>query len=334
MLRKMRVLAVVGLVAALAAGCGSEQGSGGGTSEAPKGDKIGVVVLTSGHPFYQSYQKHWQKLAADNNLDLTLLDSDTKVEKQQQNFDDLLNKQVKGIVISPVDAASATPLVKQAEGQGVKIATVAVQVEGAPVVIEGAYQAGFQGGVAAAEWIKENRPNWKIKMAIVTIPQLQQTVDRANGFIAGVQSVAKNAEVVTQQDGGSVLDKATTTAENMLQAHPEANLWYGVNDDSALGALNALKAAGRGTNKTELLVGFDGSAGALKELLDKDSALKVEIGNLPFSYAQTALKVIQDSIAGKQVPEANPVPVKILTDQTPEAEIRTYYETEYGGTLE
>jgi ABC-type sugar transport system substrate-binding protein len=324
-----RSIVAAAVTLAVAAACGSGSASGGGK----KSTKVAVVVLTSQHPFYQAYANHWRALAKQHNLDLTVLDSQSKVESQQKNVDDALGKQVKGIVLSPVDAASGEAAVKQAAGQGAKVVTVAVQTKSAPVVIEGAYQAGFQGGVAAATWITKNRKSWKVRLGIVDEPRLQQTIDRANGFVAGVQSVIKDARVAARQTGEGLIDKSTAAAENMLQAHPEANLWYGINDDSALGALNALKAAGRGTTKTELVVGFDGSAGTLKELLKPDSALKVEIGNLPRGYAETGLRVLQDALAGKNVPQVNPVSVRVLTDQTPAAEVREYYKDEYGGTF-
>jgi ribose transport system substrate-binding protein len=311
------------------AACGGDDGDTGDSARG--GTEYGVVMLTAQHPFYQAYQRHWEKLGGAGT---SVLDSETKAEKQQSNVESLLSKGVDAIALSPVDAASAVPVLRQAKDAGASVVTVAVETPEAPVVVEGAYEGGRQGGVAAAEWVKENHPDWDVRMGIVAFPQFQQTVDRARGFVDGVKSVIKDAKVATEQDGGAVLDKATQTAENMIQAHPEANVWFGINDDSALGALRALKAAGRGTTETDLVVGFDGSAPALQELLDEQSALKVEVGNLPLSYARTAKSVLEEQRAGRDVPQVNPVPVKLLTSDMSRAEIEKYYSTEYGGSLE
>jgi ribose transport system substrate-binding protein len=310
---------------------GGQAASGEGKSE---GKKVGIVVLTSAHPFYQAYQRHAEAAAREAGLEPTALDSENKVDRQQQNIEDLLSKSVGGVVLSPVDAASGKAAVQQATGQGVKVVTVAVKVDGVPVVVEDSYNAGFQGGEAAGKWLQKNHPDWKAKLGIVDIPQLEQTTQRVEGFIAGVKSVISDAQVVARQDGGAVLDKATSTAENMLQAHSDINVWFGANDDSALGALNALKGAGRGTKDKELVVGFDGSAQAVKALLDPNSALKVEIGNLPKDYATTAVTVLKDQLDGKSIKESNLVPVQILTSDTPESEVRSYYESQYGGKLD
>lgn len=333
-IRTIRTITIMAAAAAAltAAACseGSPTAAGGGDDEL----HLGVVVLTSGHPFYQSYARAWEDLAEEEGFELTLLDSQSKVDVQQQNVDDLLNSGVDGIAISAVDAASAQAAVNQAAGQDVPVTTVAVEVEDAPFVIEGAYDAGFAGGEAAGQWVQENHPEWQVRMAIVDLPSLQQTVDRADGFVAGVQSVLPDAEVVARQDGGGVLDRAQSVAENMIQAHSDANVWFGINDDSALGALNALRGAGRGTSDQTLVVGFDGSEQALRELLDPTSALKVEVGNLPRDYARMAYETVSAQASGEEPAAENTVPVEILTADTPPADVEEYFSTQYGGELD
>jgi ribose transport system substrate-binding protein len=340
-----RIAAALSLVvASLAfAACGSDNsdaestsgsGSQSGATASAEGAKFGAIVLTKQGEFYLAYERAMKAVAKEAGADLTLLDSDTRVEKQQENMENLLTTGTDAIALSPVDAASAAPLIKQAEAQDAKVVTVTVPTDGVPVVVEDALAAGRQGGVAAARYFKRAFPGTPINIAIVGFPQLQQTVDRADGFVAGVRSVDPSARVVVSQDGGAVLDKATTTAENMLQAHPEANVWFGINDDSALGALNALKGAGRGTVKDrELVVGFDGSAKAIQELLDPGSALKVEVGNEPRSYAELAFEAMVKLNAGEQVTERNVVPVTLLTPAMREAELRDYYRTQWSAEL-
>ncbi|WCB94865.1 DNA binding protein [Baekduia alba] len=329
--RTWRVAVVAAVACALAlavSACGSGGSGSGGNG------KYGVVVLTKQGEFYVGYQRAMQKIAASAGTDVTVLDSDAKVEKQQQNVEDLLTKGVDAIGISPVDAASAQPLIKQAEGQKVPVVTVTVPTPGVPVVVEDSVAAGREGGKAAAQWFQKNYPNTPIRIAVVSFPQLQQTVDRAKGFVAGVQSVDPKARVVVSQDGSAVLDKATTAAENMLQAHPEANLWFGINDDSALGALNALKGAGRGTvAKKDLVVGFDGSAKGITEILNPQSAMKVDIGNQPYTYAKMAWDAMVALHDGKKPAARSVPPVTLLTPAMGAAKLKKFYEQQYGAVL-
>ena len=341
MRRTHGIATMLTLVVALFAvsGCGDDSDSGGGSDaeaagSSAEGAKFGAIVLTKQGEFYLAYERAMKVVAEEAGADLTLLDSDTKVEKQQENMESLLTTGTDAIALSPVDAASAVPLLKQADAQGAKVVTVTVPTDDAPVVVEDALAAGKQGGVAAAEYFKKEFPDTPIRIAIVGFPQLQQTVDRAKGFVDGVKSVDSEAKVVVEQDGGAVLDKATSAAENMMQAHPEANMWFGINDDSALGALNALKGAGRGTvDDKELVVGFDGSAKAIQELLDPKSALKVDVGNEPRSYAELAFDAMVKLNDGGTVEQRNVVPVTLLTPDMSEAELREYYRTQWSAEL-
>ncbi len=333
-----RGAAVLGIVAALGlAACGGDSDDGSSSASSGgdgSGAKFGAVVLTKQGEFYLAYERAMKAIAEERGADFTLLDSDTKVEKQQENVESLLTQGVNAIALSPVDAASAGPLIKQADGQGAKVVTVTVEADGAPVVVEDARGAGKQGGEAAAKWFQSEYPDTPIKIAIVGFPQLQQTVDRAEGFVEGVKSVDAEASVVVTQDGGAVLDKATTVAENMLQAHPDANLWFGINDDSALGALNALKGAGKGTvDDKQLVVGFDGSAKGIQEILNPKSAFKITVGNEPRSYAQIAFDTMAKLHEGEDVEERNVVPVTLLTPEMSEAELREYYSTQWSAEL-
>ncbi len=74
-----------------------------------------------------------------------------------------------------------------------------------------------------------------------------------------MKSHAPDVKLVSRLDGFAVRDKAMAVMEDILQAHPEVNVVFGINDDSALGALAAMEAAGK-TKNNELIVGFDGTA--------------------------------------------------------------------------
>ena len=73
---------------------------------------------------------------------------------------------------------------------------------------------------------------------------------------------AAGIKVVAVQPADSDRAKGQTVAENLLTANPNLKAIYATNDELALGALNAAKAAG----KTLVIVGFDASPDALKSI--------------------------------------------------------------------
>ena len=71
--------------------------------------------------------------------------------------------------------------------------------------------------------------------------------------------------------------------ENILQGHPDVNVVFGCNDDSALGALSAMQAAGKDPAKN-LVIGFDGTIGAFEEI-KKEGMFRLDIVQQPYLYA-------------------------------------------------
>ena len=91
--------------------------------------------------------------------------------------------------------------------------------------------------------------------------------------------------------------------DDILQAHKEVNLVFGINDSSILGALASIESAGRGTADKELLVGYDASEPALKYVVNNKSALKIEVGNPPRDQVNQAYNLLSKMIKGEEVPD-------------------------------
>ena len=116
------------------------------------------------------------------------------------------------------------------------------------------YKAGVQVGVWAGNYVKENMGG-KASILDVGLPALTTTVARSKGFIDGIKSVLPDAKVAQSVDGKGLKDEAIKVSADALTAHPDVNVIFGINDDSALGGLQAYTAAGMDPSKV-LVVGF------------------------------------------------------------------------------
>jgi ribose transport system substrate-binding protein len=97
--------------------------------------------------------------------------------------------------------------------------------------------------------------------------------------------------------------------EDMLQAHRDLNGVFGINDDSALGALSVLDAA----HRTDIaIVGYDATDEA-QAAMRKGGALKAEVIQHPKTIGTTAMGVVARYLKGEQVPSLVSVDVGILT---------------------
>ncbi len=64
-------------------------------------------------------------------------------------------------------------------------------------------------------------------------------------FFAGLGDAKDKFKVVAQQDGAAALAKSLPIAQDILQANPDLLAFFAINDPSAMGAIAAIKAAGK-----------------------------------------------------------------------------------------
>ena len=103
----------------------------------------------------------------------------------------------------------------------------------------------------------------------------------------------------TSVDGGAVIDKALPATSDMLTKNPEINVIFGINNDSALGAIAALKAVGKYSSDWGAVASIDGSKPAMNELLNPDSPWKAETGYPPYDYAVNTFTLLGATVEGK-----------------------------------
>jgi ribose transport system substrate-binding protein len=96
--------------------------------------------------------------------------------------------------------------------------------------------------------------------------------------------------------------------EDTLQSRPDIKGVFGINDDSALGALSAIEAAGR---KDIVVIGYDGTPDARRAIL-RGSPLKADVIQHPKVIGKTAIETIGRHFAGAKVPAVVPVKVGLL----------------------
>jgi ribose transport system substrate-binding protein len=276
--------------------------------------KIGYIYLTLEHPYYQAHSRHVQQYAKE--LGFTLVERDGKGDAavMASAMEDLIAQKVDGIVFCLIDEAASVPVINEAQQAGIPVVTFAIHHGAgakAPFVGIPEKEATSAAGKEAAKRFHEKfGKDTQAKLATVECPEIQQVVDRADGFIEGFKSVDPNVQVVARADGKCFREKALAATEDLLQAHPDVNVIYGGNGDSALGALAALQGAGKGTSDKVFLVSHDGSEPELIEMVNPKSALKLAVANRPRELARGTIDTLIETIQGKR-PMAEDTEVRI-----------------------
>ncbi len=257
--------------------------NGGQEKKAPEAKtfKVLALVLTMEHEFMQQVALGYKIPPADGTkVQVFVEDPKSSVEQEVSIIESYMIKGVDAIIGYPIDSAALAPVLKEAKKKGIVIVT-----EGNHAAEEDVFcgldekDVGLFVGKSFVEWWNTNRPGETPKIAILDIPKITEPQKRATFFKQYLAENMPKAVIVAQQDAGGSAEAGLTVTESILQAHPEVNFVYGINDSCALGAL----AAVHNSNRDDVAVcGIDASDQACSELKKPLTAKK---GGMAFSVA-------------------------------------------------
>jgi ribose transport system substrate-binding protein len=264
---------------------------------------IGVSLLTRTHPFYQELEAGLREAAAANGYELLITAGEFDVAKQKDQLQDFIVKRVNAIIVSPSDSRSIGTAIKAANDAGIPVFTadIACLAEGIRIVSHVASD-NVAGGKLAAQALTEALGG-QGEVAIIDHPEVESVIQRVRGFEEEI-ATHPGVEIVAKLSGHGVKDQAFRTAEDILQAHPNLKAIFGINDDSALGALAAVEKAGK--LGQVLIVGFD----AVPEAREAIEAGKIyaDVVQQPHEIGSRTIDAIKTYISGGQVPPTILIP--------------------------
>jgi ribose transport system substrate-binding protein len=301
--------AVFGLVACLLALPMVAMGQSESGSTKPKPTlTIGVSLLTRTHPFYQDLEAGLQEAAKANGYELIVTAGEFDVAKQKDQVQDFIVRKVNAIILAPCDSRSIGTAVKAANDAGIPVFTadIACLAEGVKIVSHVASDNIIGGKLAAQAVVKAL--NGVGQVAIIDHPEVESVIQRVKGF---EEELAKTPgiKMVAKLSGHGVKDQAFRTAEDILQAHPDVTAIFGINDDSALGALAAVEKAGK-AGKVKI-IGFDAVPEARKAI--KAGKIYADVIQRPKEIGKSTIEAVKTYISGGKVQPAILIPCALFT---------------------
>ena len=137
---------------------------------------------------------------------------------------------------------------------------------------------------------------------------------RARGFAAELKKAAPGLTIVASLPGDWDSLKAANITNDTLQRNPDLVAIFCANDDMALGAVEAARAAGK---DKLIVIGVDGNTNAVKSILA--GRLNASVAQLPYLVGMQAVEDAKKVLAGEKVPEMTYVPTLVLTKDVIEA---------------
>ncbi len=232
------------------------------------------------HEWYQNLTKGEAARAEEYGIAFNQVDANLDLQASLAAVQEVA-PQVDVINFTPVnEEASGPTLVALAEDPGKPIICESSPADGCTTLVSiDDYAAGFKVGVWAGEYARDNFGGTAVVLD-VGLPALTTTVARSTGFIDGLKSVLPDAKIAAQIDGKGLKDEAVKVAGDALTANPDVNIIFGINDDSALGGLQAFESQGGDTSQL-LVVGFGCEGNACKDALAEGGPYKVSAAMFP-----------------------------------------------------
>jgi ribose transport system substrate-binding protein len=303
--------ATVGFGLLLLASCGARdsepQQSEAVTQQGPR-LKIGVTLLTRTHPFYQDLEAGLREAGTAAGYELLVNAGEFDVARQKDQINDFIVRKVDAIIVSPCDSRSIGTAIKAANDAGIPVFTadIACLAEGVHVISHIASD-NVAGGALAAQAIAD-AIGGAGTVAIIDHPEVESVIQRVRGF---EEELARHPgiQIVAKLSGHGVKDQAFRTAEDILQAHPNLSAIFGINDDSALGALAAVEKAGKADRVK--IVGFDAVPEAREAI--KAGRLHADVIQQPREIGRKTIEAIRGYFSGATVASSILVPCALYT---------------------
>ena len=280
------------------------------TEETKSGLTVGVSLLTRTHPFYQDLEAGLAEAASEAGFELLITAGEFDVAKQKDQIHDFIVRNVNAIIVSPCDSKSIGTAIKAANDAGIPVFTadIACLAEGVKIVSHVASD-NVAGGRLAAQAMAQALDGAG-KIAIIDHPEVESVIQRVKGF---EEELAKQNElqIVTKLSGRGVKDQAFRTAEDILQAHPDLDAIFGINDDSALGALAAVEKAGK-TDRVKI-IGFDAVPEARVAI--KAGKIYADVIQKPKEIGRRTIEAVQTYVSGGEVAPEILIPCALFTQE-------------------
>lgn len=291
------------LMMLLSAACGSNGGSTTASKEA-KTISLGFAQVGAESGWRTANTKSIQDSAKEAGFDLKFSDAQQKQENQIKAIRTYIQQKVDVIAFSPVVEAGWDTVLKEAKDAGIPVILTDRAVDSKDTSLYKTFIGSdfVEEGQRAGKWLVDK---YKDAKETVNIVELQGTTgsapanDRKAGFEEVIKSNA-NLKVIASQTGDFTRAKGKEVMQSFLKAHKKIDVLYAHNDDMALGAIQAIEAAGLVPGKDIIIISIDGV---------KDGFIAASEGKINFivecnpMLGPQLMQAVRDVLAGKEIPK-------------------------------
>ena len=267
--------------------------------------KIGFACMKN-DPFMVPLCNGMQEVCDANGIELIVYYADNDIEKQISQCDDLLQQNIDGLIVMPVDFEGITPALDAAAKAGVPVVSVDAACADAEKTIAYIASDNFKAGQLCGEHLLATKDSAKI--LVLSHPEIKCTIDRLAGFKAALEG-HDGYEILSEQPSSGLYDKGMAIMDNWLQQFNDFDVVFAINDGSLQGAIASMQAANRLEGvQTYAVDGQQQMADYIKEGLQT-----AEAAQNPYAMGQGAVELLIKNAKGEAYEYENLLDVTLLT---------------------
>lgn len=268
--------------------------------------KFGAVYMTLNNPFYTIINEEMRTQIESHGDVLLSRNPHLDEEEQSKEIQELVEQGIKVLFINPIDSSNIAGALEKAKAAGVSVVAIDTNVARTDLVDSTVVSDNYMAGVQCAKHLLENKSSGRV--AILTHAKATSAQNRIRGFIETLKDKPE-FQIVDQADCLGQLELAMPAMEEMLKRHPDIDVVMALNDPSALGAMAALKNAGRLSDT--MIYGVDGTPEAMEMI--ESGLMTGTVSQEPKKIARLAVNEAYKILEKKDVDKIIMIPTVLHT---------------------
>lgn len=271
--------------------------------------KVAVVISTLNNPWFVVLGETAKARAEELGYEATIFDSQNDTAKETSHFENIMAAGYQAILFNPTDANGSIANVRKAKAAGIPVFCIDREINATNAATSQILSDNYSGCVKLGQYFVKQVGEKGRYAELLGLVGDNNTWNRSKGFHSVVDRYP-GIKMVARQSADFDRAKGLEVMESILQANPNLNAVFCGNDAMAMGAYQALVAAGR--DKDVKVFGFDGADDVVKLIAEgKIAATGMQF---PKTMARKAAEFADEYLKGRRdFPQKMPVAVELVT---------------------
>ncbi len=270
--------------------------------------KLGAVYMTLNNPFYEVVDEEIRTVVENQGDVLISRDPMLSVERQTEEIRELVESGVELIFVNPVDWKRMEPALEVAYRARIPVIAIDTNVEDDRYVVSTVVSDNYMAGRQCAEHLVSHWEGGQV--ALLKHSQARSSVDRIRGF-RDLLAEYPAFQIVDEEECMGQLELAMPAMERMLERHPDIQIVMALNDPAAMGAMAALRSAGRLADVQ--VYGVDGVPETKEMILE--GHMTATAGQSPKQIGRRAAEQAYRVLSGQEPQSLIQLPTRLLTKE-------------------